>query len=289
MQRLLYSLKDQSVSFDLLIVDSGSTDGSLELALRYCLHVERITTMEFNHGGTRQMMVDKYPGYDIYIYLTQDVELVDSYSIENIISPFADPNIGAVCGRQLPHHNATPAAQHARYFNYPEVSQVKSVDDIPDMGIKAAFMSNSFAAYRSKALSSVGGFPKDVILSEDMYLAARILFTQWKVAYKADAQCRHSHNYSYGEEFRRYFDLGVFHIRESWIQQNFGNVGGEGIRFVKEELKFLGFRKLGLWPSAILRNALKLLAYELGQYERYIPIKLKRLMSMNKPYWDAPP
>ena len=287
MQRLLYSLKDQSVSFDLLIVDSGSTDGSLELALRYCLHVERITTMEFNHGGTRQMMVDKYPGYDIYIYLTQDVELVDSYSIENIISPFADPNIGAVCGRQLPHHNATPAAQHARYFNYPEVSQVKSVDDIPEVGIKTVFMSNSFAAYRAIALRKAGGFPENVIFGEDMFVAASMIMSGWKIAYSANAQCRHSHDYSYGEEFRRYFDVGVFHAREFWIRNTFGQAGGEGLRFVKSELKFLGLRKFYLWPLATFRNAVKLLAYKLGQNECYMPIKLKRIVSMNKRYWDA--
>ena len=83
----------------------------------------------------------------------------------------------------------------------------------------------------------------------------------WWVAYAGNAQCRHSHNYSIAEEFERYFDMGVFHAREPWIRQTFGGAGGEGLRYVKSELKFLGLRHWYLWPSALLRNAVKLLGY----------------------------
>ena len=41
--------------------------------------------------------------------------------------------------------------------------------------MKTAFNSNSFAAYRRKALKDVGGFPINTILSEDMYVTAKML------------------------------------------------------------------------------------------------------------------
>ena len=112
--------------------------------------------------------------------------------------------------------------------------------DAAELGIKAAFMSNSFAAYRREALMAVGGFPKHVIFAEDMYVAAKMLMAGWKVVYEGSACCRHSHNYTIIEEFRRYFDMGVFHAREPWIRENFGGAGGEGLRYVKSELKYLG-------------------------------------------------
>jgi rhamnosyltransferase len=207
--------------------------------------------------------------------------------VARILEPFADPKVGAVCGRQLPHLDATPIAQHARYFNYPEGVQVKSKDDIPTMGIKTAYMSNSFSAYRSEALKMVGGFPKHVISTEDLYVGARMMLMDWHVAYAGNALCCHSHNYTIIQEFQRYFDIGVFHARESWIRQHFGGAGGEGMRYVQSELRFLGLRRFHLWPSALMRNALKLLGYKLGQQEAMLPVGLKRKFSMHKRYWDG--
>ncbi len=286
--RLLDSLAIQSAVFDTLIVDSSSSDGTYELAVSRCPHVLRIDSRDFNHGGTRQLMVERHADYDIYVFMTQDAYLADAEGIANIVAPFVDAQVGAVCGRQLPHLDASPLASHARLFNYPPTSQVKSLADVPALGIKTAFMSNSFCAYRREALMQVGGFPNHVILSEDMYVGARMLLAGWKVAYEGSACCRHSHNYSLKEEFRRYFDIGVFHAREPWIRQAFGGAGGEGLRYVRSELQFLGPGRLPQWPGSLLRNALKLFAYKLSQQERYLPLGLKKRLGMYKRYWDSP-
>lgn len=286
--RLLDSLDKQVASFDLFIVDSSSSDGTRELALARVRNVLTIPSSQFNHGGTRQMLVSQNPGYDIYVFLTQDAYLEEVGAIARLVAPFSDEKIGAVCGRQRPHRDASPLAQHARLFNYPKSSLIKSFDDAPAMGLKTAFMSNSFAAYRGSALLEVGGFPEHVIFAEDMYVAAKMLLQGWKVAYAGDASCRHSHNYTLLEEFRRYFDMGVFHAREPWIREHFGGAGGEGLRYVKSELKFLGLARLHQWPSAIFRNACKLLAYKLGQKERRMSIGLKKKLGMYKRYWDSP-
>ncbi|WP_345940430.1 glycosyltransferase [Pseudomonas sp. MS19] len=285
--RLLCSLEKQSAAFDLFLVDSSSSDGTAELARSKVECVVTIPGSDFNHGGTRQMMVSTNPGYDIYVFLTQDAYLEEPDAILHLTRYFEDDKVAAVCGRQLPHFNANPLAQHARAFNYSGSSVIKSYCDVPDLGIKTAFMSNSFAAYRGEALISVGGFPKHVIFAEDMYVAAKMLVAGWKIAYAGDAVCRHSHNYTVLEEFRRYFDMGVFHAREPWIREQFGGAGGEGFRYVKSELRFLGLRYIYLWPASILRNACKLLAYKLGQKEKYLPIYLKKKMGMYKGYWDS--
>ncbi len=234
------------------------------------------------------MMLALYPAYDIYLFLTQDAYLDDSLAIENIIAPFADEKVGVVSGRQLAHLDASLLSEHARLFNYPEKSRIKSMADVSELGIKVPFISNSFAAYRREALLSVGGFPEHVILSEDMYVAARMLMGGWKVVYAGDACARHSHNYTILEEFRRYFDTGVFHAREPWIRQEFGQVGGEGKRYMFSELRFLGLRRLYLWPSSILRNIFKLLGYRLGLIESLLPTGLKKRLSMHLRYWDGP-
>lgn len=288
LQRLLDSLGNQTMDFDTLIVDSTSSDGSDVLGRECADHFVQIPSREFNHGGTRQRMVDLYPDYDVYVYMTQDAYLEDPDAMARIVAPFADETVGAVCGRQLAHKDATLLSQHARLFNYPATSQLKSLADAGRLGIKTCFMSNSFAAYRRRALMQVGGFPLHVILSEDMYVAARMLLAGWKTAYAGDARCRHSHNYTLAEEFRRYFDIGVFQAREAWIREQFGGAGGEGLRYVKSELKFLGLRRFWLWPGSFLRNALKLVAYKFSQQEQRLPMKWKKRLGMHKRYWDSP-
>lgn len=286
--RLIDSLKLQTVSFDTYFVDSSSMDGTAEIVRESGFLLFSINAAEFNHGGTRQLMIDLNPNYDIYVFMTQDAYLTDRLAMANIVAPFSDKNIGAVCGRQLPHLDATPIAKHARVFNYPESFSIKSLADIPKFGIKVAFMSNSFAAYRKEALLSIGGFPKHVIFAEDMFVSARMLMAGWKVGYAGNAQCRHSHNYSVAEEFSRYFDMGVFHARESWVQKNFGTAGGEGFKYVKSELQYLGINYLHLWPSAMLRNLAKLIGYKIGLREKWLPNALKRKLGMYKRYWDGP-
>lgn len=293
LERLLDTLKLQTTEFDLLVVDSSSSDGTTELARdrQSSGEISELVVIpgsEFNHGGTRQKMVDNFPDYDVYVFLTQDAYLEERDSLDKVLMPFGDPDVAAVCGRQLPHYDANPLAQHARLFNYPESTQVKSKADIPRLGIKAAFISNSFAAYRGEALRAVGGFPNHVIFAEDMFVAAKMLLADFKVVYAGDACCRHSHNYTILEEFRRYFDMGVFHSREPWIRQELGGAGGEGLKYVKSELRFLGLAKWYLWPSALLRNALKLLAYKLGQHEDKLSVGQKTKLGMYKGYWLGP-
>lgn len=128
-------------------------------------------------------------------------------------------------GRQLPHKNATAIAKHARYFNYSNNKYISSKDKISQMGIKTVFSSNSFSAYRISTFMQLGGFPDNTILSEDMYFAAKAIMEGHKLAYCPDARVRHSHNYNSIEEFKRYFDIGVFHTDESWIRENFGGAG----------------------------------------------------------------
>lgn len=283
--RCLQPLMNSTINPRILIVDSSSTDGAPQLAMEMGVEVISIKKEEFNHGATRQMAFNYCRDAVIVVYMTQDSILVSPDSLNNIITPFEDGKVGAVCGRQLHHADASPFAAHARLFNYPDVSCVKTKNDIFKYGIKTAFNSNSFAAYRCSALDEVGGFPADVILSEDTYVAAKILQAGWHMYYAADAICYHSHNYNAMEKFRRYFDIGVFHSRESWYLSMLGKADGEGKKFVISEMRYLLHNAPWLIPSAVVRTGMKLIGYKMGLGERYIPLWLKRKLSMNKWYW----
>jgi rhamnosyltransferase len=284
LKRLVASLPADA---NLYVIDSSSSDGTADYLAAQGIDHRIIPQREFNHGGTRQRAIEERPGYEVYIYLTQDAYLESPAAIERLLAHFDDPRVGAVCGRQLPHRDANPLATHARHFNYPAQSQTKGLEDVPQLGLKTAFMSNSFAAYRAGALSQAGGFPSNVILAEDMYVAARMLQQGWKIAYAGDACCHHSHNYTAWEEFKRYFDIGVFHASEPWIQRDLGGAGGEGLRFVRSELRYLGMARAAWWPTALTATAMKLAGYKLGKQHARLPARLRRTLSMHKGYWTC--
>jgi len=277
---LLDSITIQNAKIDRkLVIDSGSLDNTVYLAEKYQYEVIHIDKVNFNHGRTRQFGVEYLKDVDIVVFLTQDVILYDESSIGNLVASFEDIKVGAAYGRQLPHIGASPLAAQARLFNYPKISQYKCYEDKNKLGIKTAFMSDSFAAYRIARLKAVGGFPQ-VIVSEDMYVAARMLMQGYQIAYVADACGYHSHEYTLWQELKRYFDIGVFQHQEPWIRAEFGEAEGEGLRLVKEQLNYLVANNCihGI-PKAIIANAAKLIGYRLGLYEKYLSLKLKRALS----------
>lgn len=284
---LLKKIKEQSIEdIPLLIIDSGSNDEyKSEIKNMNCL-VKKIDVKTFNHGGTRQMGADMFPDKDIYIFLTQDAILANEKSIENIVKVFDNFNIGCAYGRQLPHKDANLFSSYARLFNYKDKSYIYSINDKEKYGIKTAFNSNSFAAYRRKALNEIGGFPINTILSEDMYVAAKMLLNKWSVAYCSDAMVYHSHNYTIWQEFKRYFDIGVFHSRESWIKDTFGGAEGEGKKYIISEIKYLIKRNIVLIFPMIIRDIMKFLGFRLGMKERFINKHIKRKISMTKNFWN---
>ena len=268
-----------------LIIDSSSHDHTVTLAKDAGFEVRQIDKAAFDHGATRQLAVSMIPSVDIVIFLTQDAVLSRDDSLSRLLESFKDASVAAVCGRQLPRKHAVPTEAHARLYNYTSSSFVRSIADIKNFGLKTAFLSNSFAAYRVSALNEVGGFPNDVIFGEDMYVAAKLLMSGYKIAYEADACVYHSHNYTVLQEFNRYFDMGVFHAREPWLRQALGGAENEGLRFVISEIKYLSRHAFWLIPEAMLRTIVRYAGFRLGLNERHIPLNIKRKISMNPRYF----
>ena len=269
-----------------LILDSSSEDETASIAADAGFRVVSLDRRQFSHGGTRQAGLELVPYTEIICFLTQDAILAHPSSLLNLVSAFEDPEVGAAYGRQIPHLGAGPLESFPRLFNYPPESSVRKLDDAGILGIKVTFLSNSFAAYRREALQGVSGFPRHTILGEDTYVAAKLLLAGWKIAYCAGASVYHSHDYTLLQEFKRSFDIGVFHNREKWMIQQFGGAGGEGFRYVKSELAYLKSESLQLVVLSVVRSLVRFLGYQLGRAEAALPNAIKRAVSMHAGYWE---
>jgi len=286
-EALLLALNQQTYPFRCkVVVDSGSSDHTVIHALTAGFDVVFIETHEFDHGGTRQQAIARYPQADIYLFLTQDALPGDSETIARLVRAFDDPKVGVAYGRQLPNLNASIPEAHARLFNYPPDSHTRQLDDVKQYGIKTIFCSNSFAAYRRRAFEAVGGFPRGTIMGEDTIVAGNILLKGWKIAYVADACVYHSHNYSIRQEFERYFDIGVFHRSNPWIFTTFGRAAREGLKYAASELTYTVRRNPLLLPLTCCSFFAKWMGYQLGLRYKRLPIHLRKKFSMYKRYWD---
>ena len=114
-----------------------------------------------------------------------------------------------------------------------------------------------------------------------------MLLANYTLAYRSDAKVYHSHSYTIIEEFKRYFDIGVFHQRENWIRETFGQAEGEGGKYIKSEWNYLiklhAYHRI---PEFFIRNGMKYLGYKLGNNFQKIPLNLAKKLSLHRQWWD---
>ena len=250
-----------------IIIDSSSVDRTVSIAKEKHWETVVIPKEDFGHGKTRQQAVMLLQNtVDFIIFLTQDVTIKDREAFKKLLKVFQNKRIGAAYGRQLPKSDASFEARLLREFNYPSFSSQKFLTDITKYGIKTAFLSDSFAAYRVEALKKIGGFPAHVNMSEDMYVGAKMLLENYGIAYAAEAEVYHSHNFTLAQHWKRYEAIGVFHRQEKWLLDTFGKSEGEGIKFLNTMLMTaLKERECMAIPWIIMGNATKYIGYLKGK------------------------
>lgn len=249
------------------------------------VEVRHISKEEFDHGKTRHEAV-KRSGTEIFVMMTQDAMPANEFVLERLISPLADKSIAVSYARQLAREEAGTVERFTRQFNYPAKSRIKSAEDIPELGIKTFFCSNVCAAYNRDIYERQGGFVQRAIFNEDMIYAAGCIRAGYRIAYAADAEVIHSHQYTNREQFHRNFDLGVSQAEHPEVFESVPPES-EGIKLVRRTAKYL--RKKGesrLILPMYITSIYKFFGYKLGK--NYKRLSFRRIMkyTMNKEYWN---
>jgi len=188
---------------ELVVIDSGSTDGSLELARLFGARVEQIRQAEFNHGGTRNALMELATG-DHVAFLTQDSVPAGPGWLAALLRGFtlAD-DVALVFGPHRPQPDASPMVRRELLELFARFG-AEQVDRDAAPGGRATFFSSANGAVARWAWERVPfrtvGYAEDMVLARDM-LAAGLA-----KAYVPDAAVIHSHDLPPLQAFRRYFD-----------------------------------------------------------------------------------
>lgn len=267
----------------ILVVDSSSEDGTAELARSLGVEVLIIPKDEFNHGTTRELARQKL-ATDIVCMLTQDAYLSDNHALAHLVAPILENKAKISYARQIPHQNASFFEAFPRHYNYPEISQLRSLQDCPHYGVYTFFCSDSCAAYSNAALDDIGGF-SEVLLGEDTVATAKILRQGHKIAYVAEALVYHSHKYSLWEEFCRSFDTGLARKSYAPLLECGSTDNKRGVSYLKAMLTQLLQDAPFLIPYALLHATVKWVGYQIGKASLRTPTFFKRILSSQKFYW----
>ena len=264
-QRLFRHLSqfNSSEDVEVLIIDSGSTDGTPQHAQSAGLRVHSITPEEFGHGKTRNLGVQLTSGR-VICFLTQDVLPITKDWPRRFLETLEDDSVAGAYGRQVPR-DATTMEMFFVAQNYPNTPlrfDPQPGGHHPRPG--RVVFSNAFSAVKREVIEQVL-FSDDAPVSEDQIWAHAVLLNGYSIVYQHDNEALHAHSYSLRGLFRRSYAVGCA-LRKAGIDGGGASLS-EGVRFILTELKY--FIRQGHIHQLFVLLPYELIRWLGFQYGRY--------------------
>ena len=282
LRRCLEGLARQKPGEDVqvVVIDSGSTDGSVDVARAAGALVEVIPPGDFGHGRTRNLGVQLSSG-DLVVFTSQDAVADDEHWLAVLAAAArSGPDVAGAYGRQLPHANARPPERFFLDFLYGPSPRVQRIRDGDELTYTTTLFSNVNAAIPRAVLERYP-FREDLTMSEDQEWSRRVLREGSSLVYEPRAAVRHSHRYTIGSAFRRFFDSGVS-AEYSYVDgaASRAALGEAGRRYAREELAWLWSSGNRRWiPYTIVYELGKFAGLQLGLHHRRLPRAVTRRLS----------
>ncbi len=278
---------------ELLVADSGSTDGSAPVAQRHGAEVISVARADFSHGATRNLLFERASGTHV-AFLTQDAVPADECWLARLLEGFelAD-DVALVFGpyRPRPEASATVARELQEWFeSFAPDGRTRVDRGAPDGGAndrRLEFFTDANGCVARWAWERVAF--REVAYAEDQLLARDMLAEGYAKAYHPGAVVIHSHDYSRIEVFQRRFDewRGLHQVRGAVAEGRPVGMALTVQRQVRDDLDYL--RRRGVGGRTLARAAAHSLAHHvastagaaLGSRAERLPERLRRACSLD--------
>jgi rhamnosyltransferase len=217
LRALLDAVRAQRTDADVevVVIDSGSTDGSAELARRHGVdRVIEIRPDEFDHGATRNLGIAQSRG-DLVILVVQDALPASDVWLDALVAPLVDDlAVAGSFARQVPRPDASAIAKYylSRWVAAGDVPRTVSLSGrqefdamAPADRLDTCAFDNVCACLR-RSVWQRHPFRRTPI-GEDVAWAREVLLAGHHLAFVPEAVVVHSHDRPLAYEFRRTRDL----------------------------------------------------------------------------------
>jgi len=197
---------------EVILIDSGSTDGTWETASSFPIRTHRIPPQDFDHGETRNLGARlASPTSNYLVYLTQDATPLEGW-LDNLVQPLrADRQVAGAFGRHVPRPTCSPSMARLMRTEWEQTgTPERVVKRLTDLGeyeqnqAYFAYFSNTSSAIRRVVWEEHPFRPVD--FAEDTEWADRVLRAGHTLIYEPSSRVLHSHNYSLWQQFAQNVD-----------------------------------------------------------------------------------
>jgi rhamnosyltransferase len=271
---------------EILIVDSGSTDGTAAYAVS-CGSPVRLVVIDperFSHGRARNLGVREAKS-DVVVFLSQDALPQGETWLARLVNPLRDPQVAAAFSRQVPRPEANPMERFFLETHFPPADKVFAGygKDAELRFQRDVFFSNVSSAAEKTTLQQYP-FDEALVMSEDQQFARDLLLAGHAIAYASDSVVLHSHNYSWPQALRRYFD-SAYSLTQVFERHGFSSSARIGVNYIRREFAMMARRhpqQLPRYAGIVLARALGTV---LGHGARRLPRRWVRSLSQCPHCW----
>lgn len=188
------------------------------------INYKKIRKEEFSHSFTREKEAFESDA-DIIVFITQDVKIVRDDWLYYLTKDIIDGKVDACYSRQLCNNNTIE--KYTRESNYPEKSRIVSKEDVKKLGLKTFFFSDASSAISNQVFKKLNGYDqKKLPISEDMYIAYKLIMNGYKIKYCSDSEVIHSHTFTLKQIYERYKLTGKFFKENNYLNNYKVNQAG---------------------------------------------------------------
>lgn len=225
---MVFSQKTE-FTYEVICVDSGSKDGTLDVIQKYPCKLYQIPPEEFGHGKTRNYGAEKGTG-EFIVFITQDAAPASETWLDNLLRAMKlDDDIAGGFGIHYPYEdcNALDRVDLVRHFqNFGSENRIFYIDDFEryknDNGYMQylCFFSDNNACLRRSVWEKYP-YP-DVDFAEDQIWMRQMMEKGYKKVYCPYAPVYHSHNYKLRTFYQRFFDefRGLYNVYQYVISDS---------------------------------------------------------------------